>query len=140
LLAGFIFRPFMFFILPGLILGLLALYILGWTVANVISVYDLAPAGSYFDDQFSAAVAQVFHERPHAFFVGGITALISLQLLSLGFLSYQSKRYFEELFHLASGVREQVLAAPVSSADVECCGASGEPPGGDVAPDTGAAE
>ncbi len=112
LLAGFIFRPFMFFALPGLVLGLVAVYMAGWTIFNVVKVYPTMPAGDFWDDQFSAAVAHVFAARPHAFFVGGVVALLSLQLISLGFLSYQNKRYFEELFHLGSGIRRQVTSPP----------------------------
>jgi glycosyltransferase involved in cell wall biosynthesis len=102
-LSGFMFRPFMFFFLPGLTLLLVAFYVIGWIFFNVYAVYPtVSAAGTYFDDRFSEAVALVFNERPHAFFVGGITLLFALQLLSLGFLALQSKRYFEELFHLGS--------------------------------------
>lgn len=61
---------------------------------------------SFIDDRFSQAVGMVFKARPHAFIVGGITLMLSIQILSLGFLSLQSKRYFEELFHLNSGSKE----------------------------------
>jgi hypothetical protein len=77
------------------------------------------PAGQFWDDQFSAAVAHVFARRPHAFFIGGVVAVLSLQLISLGFLSYQNKRYFEELFHLGSGIRRQVHSAPRTTREAE---------------------
>ncbi|NJN63817.1 MAG: glycosyltransferase family 2 protein [Acidobacteria bacterium] len=102
LLSGFVFRPFMFFLLPGAALALASVYIFVWIVFNIADAYPTIPPGPYFDDRFSHAVAMVFEERPHAFFVGGITAVFSAQLLTLGFLSYQSKKYFEELFHLSS--------------------------------------
>lgn len=108
-ISGFLFRPFMFFIVPGLILGAAATYIIGWILVNVYSVYGAVPPGSFFDDQFSAAVAHVFQDRPHAFFVGGTTALIALQLITLGVLSFQQKRYFEELFHVVSNVRRRIM-------------------------------
>ncbi len=47
-------------------------------------------------------MADVYHHSPHAFIVGGIALLVSVQLVSLGLLSAQSKRYFEELFHLGT--------------------------------------
>ena len=50
------------------------------------------------------AIGEVFKARPHAFIVGGITLLLSIQILSLGFLSLQNKRYFEELFHINSSI------------------------------------
>jgi len=105
LMAGFIFRPFMFFMIPGLILLLISFYIIGWILINTFTIYPEAMATStYFDDQFSNAVAMVFKERPHAFMVGGITLLAALQLLSLGILSLQNKRYFEELFHFSTRI------------------------------------
>lgn len=73
----------------------------GWIFINTFAVYpDIQVAAEFFDDRFSMAVAEVFRQRPHAFFTGGITLIIALQFLSLGFLSLQSKRNFEELFHI----------------------------------------
>jgi hypothetical protein len=129
LLAGFIFRPFMFFVLPGLVLALCALYVTGWTVYNVVQAYPLVPSGGYWDDQFSAAITLVFKERPHAFVVGGVAALLSMQLFSLGFLAYQSKRNFEELFHLASGIRRRVIESSPVPDHPECCQEEAGSPG-----------
>ena len=127
-LAGFIFRPFMFFVMPGLLLTLIAAYVLGWTAWNVIAVYESAPAHPYFEGKLSAALAEVFRARPHSFFLGGFSAMISLQLLSLGFIAYQSKRYFEEMFHLSSGIRSRVEAPTEKPGSMEFCGAdSGHP-------------
>ncbi len=108
-LAGFIFRPFMFFLLPGGFLFLVSIYVIAWIFVNAGAVYaQLPPMQGTFDDRFSEAVAQTFRDRPHAFLVGGVTLVISLQLVSLGILALQSKRYFEELFHIASTVRRDV--------------------------------
>ena len=120
-LAGFIFRPFMFFVLPGMLMALVAFYVLVLTAANVWSVYGSAPPHPYFEGQLSAALAEVFRARPHSFFLGGFTAMLSLQLVSLGFIAYQSKRYFEELFHLSSGIRRHVEPASAGATDIECC-------------------
>lgn len=110
LMSAFIFRPFLFFMIPGLILLLIALYIIGWIFINTLAIYPEAIVSSaYFDDQFSHAVAMVFEERPHAFLVGGSTLLVALQLLSLGILSLQSKRYFEELFHFCTTIYKHDL-------------------------------
>lgn len=57
----------------------------------------------------------VFNERPHAFFVGGITLLAAIQILSLGFLSLQKKRYFEELFHISTSVYKRVKSKEIKS-------------------------
>jgi len=102
LLAGFIFRPFMFFLLSGAIMAVAALYTIGWIVFHVAVEYPSAPPGPWWDDQFSVAVARVFEQKAHTFFVAGISTIVSLQLFTVGFLSYQTKHYFEELFHLNS--------------------------------------
>ena len=57
-----------------------------------------------FDYRFSDAIAAAFRQAPHAFIVGGISLMVALQLISLGILALQSKRYFEELFHLTSTI------------------------------------
>jgi hypothetical protein len=43
--------------------------------------------------------------------VGGISLVLAVQLLSLGILASQSKRYFEELFNLGTAnLKEQRLS------------------------------
>ncbi len=109
LMSGFIFRPYVFFITFGAVLLLIALYIIVWIFINTFQVMpQIIVDPQFIDDRFSMAIGQVFKARPHAFIVGGITLLLSIQVLSLGFLSLQSKRYFEELFHLNSTVLQQV--------------------------------
>ena len=109
LMSGFIFRPYVFFITFGAVLLLVALYMIVWIFINTFQVMpQIIVDPQFIDDRFSMAIGQVFKARPHAFIVGGITLLLSIQVLSLGFLSLQSKRYFEELFHLNSSVLQQV--------------------------------
>jgi glycosyltransferase involved in cell wall biosynthesis len=108
LMAAFIFRPYIFFISFGFILFLVSFYIIGWIFINtfhIMPTIQIDPA--FFDDRFSKALGLVFQQRPHAFFVGGITLVLAIQILSLGFLSLQSKRYFEELFHINSSILKQ---------------------------------
>ena len=101
LMSGFIFKPYVFFMSIGFVLLLVSLYILTWLLIDIFSIYyQVIPTGPYFDDRFSAAIGEIFQRRPHAFIIGGISLIISFQFLNLGFLSLQSKRYFEELFHL----------------------------------------
>jgi glycosyltransferase involved in cell wall biosynthesis len=100
ILSGFFFRPFMFFILPGLILMLLSLYPIAWAFIHAFASYAKMMGVGGFG--FSDAVAQAFRISPHSFIVGGITLLISFQLFSLGVIALQNKKYFEELFHLGS--------------------------------------
>ena len=101
--SAFLFRPFMFFIIPGLVVLLLAMYSLGWATFHVGSA--LPDTGN-----FSDAVAVAYADRPHAFIVGGIGLIVAFQFLSLGFIAVQNKRYFEELFHLGTSVSRQSQA------------------------------
>lgn len=104
-LSCFIFRPHMLFITIGFILAVISLYIISWIFYNVIVVYpDMSQTFGYFDDKFSDAVAEVFKRRPHAFFVAGITSILSIQFISMGFLSFQNKRNFEDSFHLNTSI------------------------------------
>jgi len=110
LMSGFIFRPYMFFFIPAVLLLFITLYIMTWIAINTVWVYqDVTVQGRYFDDHFSAAVATVFSERPHAFFVGGISLILCFQFISLAILSLQNKRYYEELFHLTSRMLKRQL-------------------------------
>lgn len=105
LMTSFIFRPYAFFMTIGLVLSLISFWTIGWIFYHTFDVYPLVEvSGNMFNDRFSEAVALVFRQRPHAFVVGGITLVLSLQFLSLGFLSLQNKRYFDELFHLGTSV------------------------------------
>lgn len=101
LMSGFIFRPYAFFMGVGLVLMLISLWLIMWIFIHTFTIYPSieVPSG-LINDRFSEAVGAVFRARPHAFFVGGITLIISLQFLGIGFLSLQNKRYFDELFHI----------------------------------------
>jgi dolichol-phosphate mannosyltransferase len=108
LMSGFIFRPYIFFMGIGAVLMLLSLYELIWlfydTLADMANASTALPGG---ESSFSKSLAVQFQKNPQSFFVGGITFVIAIQFLSLGFLSLQSKRYFEELFHLGTSLKKQ---------------------------------
>jgi len=104
-LSGFILRPFMFFIFPGATVFLLSLYPLFWTIRHTIDHYrKLAYMDLSFDYRLSEAISAAYSQSPHSFIVGGIALLVAIQLISLGFLAYQKKRYFQELFFLGSSM------------------------------------
>jgi glycosyltransferase involved in cell wall biosynthesis len=114
--TSFLFRPFMYFIVPGLLVGVFALYTLGWSAYHVVDAW-LDPATG----TFSQAVAAAFETSPHSFIVGGVGLLVSIQLVTLGILSAQAKRYFEELFHLGTSVYRAELGIrprPVRTVDL----------------------
>jgi len=108
IMSGFIFRPYFFFIAIGTILMLLSLYELVWLLWDTISDIKLARLQSPpVDDPFSFSLLLQFKRNPQSFIVGGVTFIASIQFLSLGFLSLQNKRYFEELFHLGTSLKKQ---------------------------------
>jgi glycosyltransferase involved in cell wall biosynthesis len=98
--SGFLFRPLFFFVVPGLLLAAQAAWTLWAIAADAFAVLGSLP-GPY-PQRLTDALAVVFSQRPHSFLVGGFCLLASLQMISLGLLSIQMKRYFEELFHLGT--------------------------------------
>jgi glycosyltransferase involved in cell wall biosynthesis len=105
LMAGFIFRPYVFYLGIGFLLFLIALYMIVWIFINTFMIMpQIVMHPNFIDDRFSMAIGQVFKSSPHAFVVGGFTLLLSIQFISLGLLSLQNKRYYEELFHLNSSI------------------------------------
>lgn len=97
--SSFLFKPFAFFIVPGVVVLALATYALGWSTYHTVDALTNGGARSVSD-----AMATAFMVSPHSFIVGGIGLLAAIQLITLGILSAQNKRYFEELFHLATSV------------------------------------
>lgn len=104
LFSGFVFRPFMFFLVPGAAVACLALYASSFVAIHIISYFQELSQYAYLLNRASHAVEAAFLAHPHTFFVAATATIISIQLLSLGFHSMQNKRYFEELFHLATGI------------------------------------
>ncbi len=105
--SSFLFRPITFFLVPGLILLAISLYSLGALAWTVVHGYGEA-TGSNFDARVTDAFADAWAQRPHSFIIGGITFVVAVQLVSLGVLAAQAKRYFEDLFHIESRVLRQV--------------------------------
>ncbi|WP_149277685.1 glycosyltransferase family 2 protein [Pareuzebyella sediminis] len=102
---SFIFRPYVFFWILGLFIFLISVYIIVWIFINTYYAYPMtADLTQGFEERFSLAVSEVFRQRPYSFIVGGTTLIISIQLMGLGFISLQKKRYFDELFHLNSAI------------------------------------
>ena len=108
IMSGFIFRPYIFFLGIGIFLILLSLYELIWLLYDTVSY--MAHANSLTSEltSFPQSLAVQFQKNPQTFLVGGITFVIAIQFLSVGFLSLQSKRYFEELFHLGTSLNKQI--------------------------------
>lgn len=112
--TGFIFSPFVFFLLPGLLLLSLAVYTNAWMVVHFLEQYQGLTQYDWFFTRASVAVGQAYQAFPHTFIVGGLSAMLAIQLISLGVLSLQSKQYFEELFHLASVMYQHLRERPAT--------------------------
>jgi hypothetical protein len=109
LFSTFLFRPFLFFMLPGLLLGVLSAYSFFWCVWHVFQVWGApSPVGN---SGITGAIEGAYQRAPHLFLFTGITAVLSIQLISLGVIAAQGKRYFEELFHLGTSVYRRVRPA-----------------------------
>ena len=101
LISGFIFRPFLFFVVPGLALILLSLYPIAWAFFHAYQFLSMNLEGhTTFFLPLSKALAHSYNQSPHAIVIGGFCLIVGIQLFSLGILALQKKRYFDELFHL----------------------------------------
>ena len=76
------------------------MYELIWLFYDTLHHLNIQTAN--VERSFSLSLATQFRKNPQSFVVGGVTFIAAIQVLSLGFLSLQSKRYFEELFHLGT--------------------------------------
>ena len=104
IMSSFIFRPYVFFLAIGSILMLLSMYELVWLLYDTLAhLSSTQPIGT--ERSFSISLALQFRKNPQTFMVGGVTFLAAIQFLSLGFVSLQNKRYFEELFHLGTSLK-----------------------------------
>ena len=108
LMSGFIFRPYIFFIGVGAVLMGLSMYELIWLLFDTIAgMHNIEIQNIQYDNAFSMSLSLQFDKNPQTFLVGGITFLAAIQFLSLGFMSLQSKRYFEEIFHLGTTINKK---------------------------------
>ena len=104
IISGFLFRPVMYFIVPGLAMLAFAAYVNAWTLIHFRRHFALLTQYADLFERSSAAVSAAYAQSPHTFLIGLLALMLSIQLISLGILSLQSKGYFEELFHLASAI------------------------------------
>lgn len=105
ILSGFAFRPFMFLVVPGLMLLAFAFYVNAWMFIHFFDALASLPAAQR-DATEAFAIAYASH--PHTFMVALLSLMLSVQLVGLGILALQAKRYFEELYYLGVSVRRSV--------------------------------
>jgi hypothetical protein len=105
LISGFMFRPFMFFVFPGVALIIVSLYPIIWALIHSFGYYkSLLASNQSVDFLISDAIGLAFKQSPHAFVVGGFALIVGIQLFNMGLMALQSKRYFEELFHISTNI------------------------------------
>jgi glycosyltransferase involved in cell wall biosynthesis len=106
-MSGFAFRPFMFFILPGLILSIFSAYVVVWMFLHFFeALWELPPNTT----DITLALRTAYSRFPYTYIVGLLSTMVSIQLLALGILALQAKRYFEESFNLGSTLNRRLLA------------------------------
>lgn len=103
--SGFFFRPFMMLLVPGCLLLVFAAYVNTWVLIEFSAL--LQPAGG----RLSEAAALLFRDHPATLLIGLLSLVLAVQMISLGGISLQSKRYFEETYFQLVKLRRQIAKA-----------------------------
>jgi glycosyltransferase involved in cell wall biosynthesis len=98
IVSGFLFRPYAFFFVPGLLAALTAVGLGGWAL-----VLTIRAAGDHRD--IFAAAAHAYSVWPLVFLGCAVATIVAVQLISVSVTTFQTKRYSEELFHLGMTIR-----------------------------------
>jgi glycosyltransferase involved in cell wall biosynthesis len=114
LVSGFLFRPFMFFLVPGLLLLAVSVLIGGIAVFDVARHHHPRIGVGWY-----RAIRDAYEDHPFLYLGGALATVVSVQLISLAVVTLQSKRYFEELFHLGTTQRRDVSSEPALRPDEE---------------------
>ena len=101
ILSGFIFRPFLFFVAPGIVVGIFSLYVNFWMFRHFFGALSVLRTSGEVAT-FSGAFAVAYEQYPHTFIIGFLSLMLAIQLVGMGMIALQSKQYFEDLFHLGS--------------------------------------
>jgi glycosyltransferase involved in cell wall biosynthesis len=106
-ISGFIFRPFMFLILPGLLTLAFATYVGFWMLAHLLAAFAGLPPETP-GGRATAAFALAYQAFPHTYVIGFLSALLGVLLIGLGMLALQAKKYYEENFYLQMSIRDEI--------------------------------
>ena len=99
--SSFLFRPFMLMLVPGLLLLVFSGYVNFWLLIELVEAYERVA-------DLGGATALVYDEHPATLLVGLLTLVLSIQLISLGAMSMQNKRYYEETYFQLFRLRRQL--------------------------------
>ena len=105
LLAGFLFRPVMFFIFPGTLILIFSLYTNTWMFIHFFEQYGALSAVRGLEDRVTAAVGAAFKLYPYTYIIGLMSLILAIQLLSLGIVALQNREYFREMFYLGTQIQ-----------------------------------
>lgn len=103
-LSGFVFRPFMFLVLPGLLALGFSAYVNFWMFVHLFGALAEIPPTEP-GGRWTAAFAVAFARFPHTFIVGFLSLVLAVLLIGLGMLALQAKKYFEETVFLQMEVK-----------------------------------
>ncbi|MGC1443427.1 MAG: glycosyltransferase family 2 protein, partial [Burkholderiaceae bacterium] len=108
--SGFVFRPVVMLLVPGLLVMLFSAYVNFWLFVELIGA--IGRAGGQLD----VAARILFDEHPATMLIGLLTLLLAIQMVSLGALSLQSKKYFEDTYFQLVKLRRQIgsTSAPMA--------------------------
>jgi glycosyltransferase involved in cell wall biosynthesis len=87
LVSGFLYRPIMFFLVPGATALAIFAWCGLWMLVDIFQFHGLTGA---------------WQNAPATFITGGLALLAAVQMLSCGLISLQNKCYFEQMFHLGT--------------------------------------
>lgn len=104
-MSGFVFRPFMFLVLPGLVMLAFSAYVNAWMFIHFFNAFAALPSHERFA---SAALEQAYTDHPHTFIIALLSLMLAVVLVGLGVIALQSKRYFEELYYLGVSLRRTI--------------------------------
>ncbi|MEZ5652744.1 MAG: glycosyltransferase family 2 protein [Burkholderiaceae bacterium] len=102
LVSGFVLRPFVLLVVPGLLVMMFSLYVNFWVA------FELWGAMGRTGNAMAEAAALLFREHPATMLIGLLSLLLAIQLIGLGALSLQAKKYYEETYFQFVRLRRQV--------------------------------
>ena len=119
ILSGFMLRPFVFLMLPGLVVLLFALYSSYWMFIHYFEAYgELVRTQAIVHPTEALRIAYQVH--PHTYVFALLSLVLAIQLIGLGMLAYQAKYNHDNLFHLGSTMYRWMAEsrqAPATTAD-----------------------
>jgi glycosyltransferase involved in cell wall biosynthesis len=103
LLMGFLFKPFIFFMIPALLLLLLSGLAATHVTLSAIAIHDEASPLTW-----SESLRGSVQEEALSSLVSAVCFTLGVVLIVLTLVALQAKRYFDELFHLGTTLRREL--------------------------------